>query len=174
MNKIFFWSFSMCVGMWMFGNAALLSMAYPAEESSSVIQVQTDSASSINCPTDISYLQSKMKEVLQFVKSTLIRDAILASLQASIPQAIARMDGLAGQIAFLKQEIARQEGERAHAEEVAKESLDDPSKPLLPCSGEMERSYCYAVDQYYASIAANLANRAFLEALECYQREGIH
>jgi hypothetical protein len=29
------------------------------------------------------------------------------------------------------------------------------------------------MDQYLVSTAANLANQAFLEALQCYQREGI-
>jgi hypothetical protein len=37
----------------------------------------------------------------------------------------------------------------------------------------MEGSYCHAMDQYYAAIAANMANKAFLDALECYQREGV-
>ncbi len=114
-----------------------------------------------------------MEEALQFVKSMSFRETLLASLQASIPEAIAQADGLAGQIAFLKQEIVRQERERAHAEVVARESLDDPSKALVPCRSEMEGSYCHAMDQYYAAIAANMANKAFLDALECYQREGV-
>jgi hypothetical protein len=160
--------------MVMLGNVTLLSTASVAEKLPSIMQTPMESASTItNCPVDLSYLQAKMKEVLQFVKSPLIRDTLLASLQASIPDAIAQMDGVAGQIAFLKLEIVRQERERAHAEEVAREGLDDPSEPLLPCSGKMEGSYCYAVDQYYASVAANLANRAFLDALECYQRKGV-
>jgi hypothetical protein len=29
------------------------------------------------------------------------------------------------------------------------------------------------MDQYLVSTAANLANQAFLEALQCYQREGV-
>jgi hypothetical protein len=104
----------------MLENAALLNVVYPAEETSSIPQALTDSASTqINCPTDLSHLQAKMEEALQFVKSSSFRETLLASLQASIPEAIAQADGLAGQITFLKQEIGRQEQECAHTEEVS-------------------------------------------------------
>ena len=122
---------------------------------------------------DLSALQPQMEEVLQFVQSSFFRETMLASLQTSIPEAIAQANGLAGQIAFLKQEIERQEQEREHAEEVPREGFDDLSKPLVPCRGGIESSYCHAMDQYYTSIAANLAHRAFLKVLQCYQREGI-
>ena len=125
------------------------------------------------CPTDLSSLQPKMEKALQFIKSASFRNTMLASLQASIPEAIAQSDGLAQQITFLKQEIVRQEQERAHAEKVAREGLTDPSQPLKPCRHGKEGAYCYAMDQYLVSTAANLANQAFLEALQCYQREGI-
>jgi hypothetical protein len=98
---------------------------------------------------------------------------MLASPQASIPEAIVQANGLARQIAFLKQESIRQVQERTHAEHVAREGLTDASQPLKPCRKGDERAYCYAVDQYLVSTAANLANQAFVEALECYQREGV-
>ncbi|UCH91455.1 MAG: hypothetical protein JSU60_01690, partial [Nitrospirota bacterium] len=85
------------------------------------------------CPTDLSSLQPKMEKALQFIKSASFRNTMLASLQASIPEAIVQSDGLAQQITFLKQEIVRQEQERAHAEKVAREGLTDPSQPLKPC-----------------------------------------
>jgi hypothetical protein len=125
------------------------------------------------CPTDLSFLQPDMEKALQFIKSASFREAMLSSLRASIPEAIARADGLARQITFLKQEIARQERERAHAEEVAREGLSDPSQPLKPCRRGKEGSYCHAMDQYLVSIAANMANHAFLEVLQCYQRAGM-
>jgi hypothetical protein len=125
------------------------------------------------CPTDLSSLQPTMKKALEFVKSSTFRDTMLASLQASIPEAIVQADGLASQIAMLKQEISRQGQERTHAEQVAREGLTDASQPLKPCRYGEESAYCYAVDQYLVSTAANLANRAFIEALECYQREGV-
>lgn len=125
------------------------------------------------CPTNLSYLQPDMEHAWQFVTSASFREAMLSSLQASIPEAIAQADGLARQITFLKQEIARQERERAHAEEVAREGLSDPSKQLKPCRRGKEGAYCYAMDQYLVSTAVNLANQAFLEALQCYQRKGV-
>ncbi len=125
------------------------------------------------CPRDLSSLQPKMEKALQFIKSASFRNTILTSLHASIPEAIVRADGLAQQIAFLKQEIVSQEQERAHAEEVARDVLKDPSQPLTPCRHGKEGAYCHAMDQYLASIAANLANQSFLNALQCYQQEGV-
>ncbi len=125
------------------------------------------------CPTDLSFLQPKMNKALKFIKSATFRKTMLTSLVASIPEAISQSDGLAQQIAFLKQEIARQEQERAHAEKVAREGLTDPAQPLKPCRHRKESAYCYAMDQYLISIAANLANQEFLNALQCYQREGV-
>jgi len=125
------------------------------------------------CPTDLSFLQPKMEKALQFIKSAKFREAMLASLQASIPQAITQADGLAQQIVFLKQEIARQEKEGAHAEKVAREGLKDSSQELKPCRHGKEGAYCYAMEQYLVSTAANLANQEFLNALLCYQREGV-
>jgi hypothetical protein len=173
MKHILYLSLKLCVGMWMTGNAIWLSWAYPALETS-MAQLSNDVSPQRNCPPDLSNLQSRMEEVLRFVKSSSFKESILRSLHASIPEAIAQTDGLSGHIAFLQEEIVRQEQERIHAEEVAGESREDPSKPLVPCPREMEGSYCHAVDQYYMSIAANLANRAFLDALECYQREESH
>jgi hypothetical protein len=125
------------------------------------------------CPTNLSSLQPKMEKALQFIKSASFRNAMLASLKVSIPEAIEQSDGLAQQITFLKHEIVRQERERAHAEEVAREGLADPSHPLKPCRHGKEGSYCHAMDQYLVSIAANLANQAFLDALQCYGRAGV-
>jgi hypothetical protein len=174
MKKILYSALKICLGLWMIGNVTVLSMTYAGQESPTLTQPPEGSSLTMtSCPKDLSVLQSKMEEALQFVKSLSFRETLLASLQASIPEAIAQADGLTGQITFLKQEILRQERERAHAEEVARESLDDPSKALVPCRSGMEGSYCHAMDQYYASIAANMANRAFLDALECYQREGV-
>jgi hypothetical protein len=157
----------------MMGILGFSSMAYATQESLNVKPPSEDASSTRTpCPTDLSHLQLKMEKVLQFVESASFRKTMLASLQASIPAAITQADGLAGQIAFLQEEIVRQEQERQHAEEVARESLEDPSHSLLPCRRGEEGSYCHAVEQYYMSIAANLANRAFLDALECYHREG--
>ncbi len=127
----------------------------------------------IQCPQNLSALEPEMKVALRYITSASFRETMLASLQASIPDAIKQADGLEQQIAFLKKEIIRQEQERQHAERVAREHAEDPSKPLVPCRRREESSYCYAMDQYYVSTAANLANKAFLDALQCYQREGM-
>ncbi len=147
--------------------------AFAEGSSSSNNQAAVITSAAKQCPTDLSSLQPKMERALQFIKSASFRNTMLASLQASIPEALAQADGLAQQIAFLKQELVRQEQERAHAEKVAREGLTDPSQELKPCRHGKEEAYCYAVDQYLVSTAANLANQAFLEALQCYYREGV-
>lgn len=150
-----------------------LSDAFAEPSSLSNNQGKVIAFAAKHCPTDLSSLQPTMKKALEFVKSSTFRDTMLASLQASIPEALARTDGLARQISFLKREIARHEQERTHAEQVAREGLTDALQPLQTCRYGEERAYCYAVDQYLVSTAANLANQAFVEALECYQREGV-
>ena len=144
-----------------------------AQDSPSTNQSALIALAAKHCPTDLTSLQPKMNKALQFIKSASFRNTMLASLEASIPEAISQSDGLAQQITFLKQEIARQEQERAHAEKVAREGLTDPSRPLKPCRHRKESAYCHAMDQYLISIAANLANQDFLSALQCYQREGV-
>jgi hypothetical protein len=155
------------------GNAFVTIVYFAQESLSSASQSTVGSSIANQCPSDLSYLQPNMKKALQFVKSASFRNAMLTSLQACIPEAIAQSDGLTRQITFLKQEIVRQEQERAHAEKVAREGLTDPSQPLKPCRHGGEGAYCHAMDQYLVSTAANLANQAFLEALQCYQREGV-
>lgn len=149
------------------------AIVYSAQESPSTSQSAAVLSATNQCPTNLSYLQPNMEKALQFVKSASFRNTMLASLQASIPEAIAQSAGLTRQITFLKQEIILQERERNHAEEVAREGLNDPSQPLKPCRHGMEGANCHAMDQYLVSTAANLANQAFLEALQCYQRQGV-
>jgi len=155
------------------GGGQGVSETFAGDSSSSTNQAEKLALAAKHCPTDLSSLQPKMKDAVQFIKSSTFRDTMLASLQASIPQAITQTDGLAQHIAWLKQEIAKQEQERSHAEKVAREGLEDPSQELMPCRHGKEGAYCYAVDQYLVSTAANLANHAFVDALECYQREGV-
>ena len=131
------------------------------------------SSSQPTCPENLETLKPEIENALRYVTSSSFREALLASLEISIPEAIEQADGLSTQIAFLKQEIIRQEGERRHAETVAREELEDPSQPLKPCRRREESSYCYAMEQYYVASAANLANHAFLDALQCYQRNGM-
>ena len=156
-----------------YASAVEAIVSFAQDSPSSASRSAAPSSVANQCPTDLSFLKPDIEKALQYIKSASFREAMLSSLQASIPEAIAQADGLARQITFLKQEIARQERERAHAEKVAREGLSDPSQPLKPCRRGMEGSYCHAMDQYLVSTAANLANHAFLEALQCYQREGV-
>lgn len=156
-----------------YGSACEVRDTFAEDFSSSNNQAAVIASAAKHCPMDLSSLQPKMEKALQFIKSASFRNTMLASLQASIPEALEQADGLTQQIVFLKQEIVRQEQERAHAEEVAREGLTNLSKQLKPCRHGKEGAYCYAMDQYLVSTAANLANQAFLEALQCYQREGV-
>ena len=153
--------------MWGMGNAMV------DDSSSFHNQSHMITLAAKQCPTDLSLLRPEMEKALQYIKSASFRSTMLASLQASIPEAIVQADGLSQQIVFLKQEIVSQERERAYAEEVAREGLVDPSQSLKPCRHGKEGAYCHAMDQYLVSIAANLANREFLNALQCYQRMGV-
>ena len=124
--------------------------AYAEDSSLSKNQPAVLASAASQCPTDLSSLTPKMEKALQFIKSASFRNTMLASLQASIPEAIAQADGLDRQIIFLKREIVRQEQERVHAEKVAREGLADPSQPpealpvwkrrgLLLCCGSISR-----------------------------------
>jgi hypothetical protein len=125
------------------------------------------------CPTDLSILQPEVEAALRHVRLSSFRTTLLSSLEASIPEAIAQTDGLSEHILFLKQEILRQDQERAHAEAAAREIVKDPAPLFQPCRRQEESQYCYAMDQYFIATAANLVNRAFLSALECYQRQDM-
>lgn len=149
-------------------------MAYPVQK----IVTEKERASADfpftpGCPVTLTDLQPQIQEILRNIHSSSFREIMEKALQASIPDAIEQADGLVKPMASLREEIIRQDQERMHAEQVARENAADTSQPLTPCSQGQESSYCYAVEQYYVAIAANLVNQAFLEALECYQRAGV-
>lgn len=130
-------------------------------------------AASQGCPTDLSKLRPQMEAALVFVSSNEFKKAILTSLSASIPDAIQQADGINAQIAFLLREIAEQDRLRKYSEDAAREAKGNFMEPLRPCRPHEAGSYCNAVEQYYISSASNLANRAFLAALQCYKRQGM-
>ena len=125
------------------------------------------------CPKDLSALQGQIEELLPSVSNESFKKATRSSLTASIPEAIQQADGINPQIAFLRKEIALQAQVKSDAAEIAKESSDKPSGSLLPCEPDEKGSYCSAVEQYYISSVSLLANSAFLDALECYKRNGM-
>ena len=135
--------------------------------------VSREATASQTCPIDLSELRPQMETALASVSSPDFKKAILASLSASIPDAIQRADGINSQIAFLQSEIAEQERLQRYSENVARDANGNFMEPLKPCQRNEKGSYCTAVEQYYISSASNLANRAFLDALKCYKRQGM-
>lgn len=126
------------------------------------------------CPANLSHLSEEMDALLEGVHVKEFKRTMRSVLQASIPQAIERADGIKEQVAFLRKEIQHQVRVEKSADFIARDVSNNPDGPLKPCKRPEENGYCNTVERYYMAKAANLANRAFLNALECYQRQGYH
>ena len=126
------------------------------------------------CPENLSHLSEEMDTLLEGVHVKEFKHTMRSVLQASIPQAIQRADGIKAQIAFLQKEIQHQVRVEKSADFIARDVSNNPDGPLKPCKRPEENGYCNTVERYFMAKAANLANRAFLKALECYQRQGYH
>ncbi len=126
------------------------------------------------CPENLSHLSEEMDTLLEGVHVKEFKHTMSSVLQASIPQAIQRADGIKAQIAFLQKEIQHQVRVEKSADFIARDVSNNPDGPLKPCKRPEENGYCNTVERYFMAKAANLANRAFLKALECYQRQGYH
>ena len=126
------------------------------------------------CPENLSHLSEEMDTLLKGVHVKEFKRTMRSVLQASIPQAIERADGIKEQMAFLRKEIQHQVRVEKSADFIARDVSKNPDGPLKPCKRREKGGYCNTVERYYMAKAANLANRAFLEALECYQRQGYH
>ncbi len=126
------------------------------------------------CPANLAHLGEEMDALLEGVHVKEFKRTMRSVLQASIPQAIERADGIKEQVAFLRKEIQHQVRVEKSADFIARDVSNNPDGPLKPCKRPEENGYCNTVERYYMAKAANLANRAFLKALECYQRQGYH
>lgn len=126
------------------------------------------------CPENLSHLSEEMDALLKGVHVKEFKRTMRSVLQASIPQAIERADGIKEQMAFLRKEIQHQVRVEKSADFIARDVSKNLDGPLTPCKRREKDGYCNTVERYYMAKAANLANRAFLEALECYQRQGYH
>jgi hypothetical protein len=124
------------------------------------------------CPTNLSHLSEEMDELLKGVHVKEFKRTMRSVLQASIPQAIERADGIKEQVAFLQKEIQHQVRVEKSADFIARDVSNNPDGPLKPCKQREENGYCNTVERYYMAKAANLANRGFLKALECYRGQG--
>lgn len=127
-------------------------------------------ANTQSCPVNLSALHDEIESLLMSVSNQSFKTTIRASLKASIPEAIQRADGINRQLAFLQREIVAQDRFRQDAEEIARKSSGNFSGALKPCRPGEKGSYCSAVERFYISSAANVVNRGFLAALECYKR----
>ena len=126
------------------------------------------------CPENLSHLGQEMDALLEGVHVKKFKRTMRSVLQASIPQAIEQADGIKAQMAFLRKEIQHQVRVEKSADFIARDVSNNPDGPLKPCKQPEENGYCNTVERYFMAKAANLANRAFLKALECYQRQGYH
>ena len=127
-----------------------------------------------NCPENLSHLSEDLDALLKGVHVKEFKRTMRSALQASIPQAIRRADGIKEQMAFLQKEIQHQVRVEKSADFIARDVSKNLDGPLKPCKRREKGGYCNTVERYYMAKAANLANRAFLKALECYQRQGYH
>jgi len=127
-----------------------------------------------HCPENLSHLGEEMDALLKGVHVKEFTRTMRSVLQASIPEAIERADGIKAQMAFLRKEIQHQVRVEKSADFIARDVSKNLDGPLKPCKRREKGGYCNTVERYYMAKAANLANRAFLKALECYQRLGYH
>ena len=126
------------------------------------------------CPENLAHLSEEMDAFLKGVHVKKFKQTMRSVLQASIPEAIRQADGIKAQMAFLRKEIQYQVRVEKSADFIARDVSNNPDGPLNPCKRREETGYCNTVERYFMAKAANLANRAFLDALECYQRRGYH
>jgi len=125
-----------------------------------------------SCPENLAHLHEEMEGLLRKVDVPEFIRTMRGSLTASIPDAIRQIDGMQSEIVALQQEIQHQERIEKSAEFIARDVSNNPSGTLEPCRRRKKGGYCSTVERYYMAKAANLANRGFLEALQCYQQAG--
>jgi len=128
----------------------------------------------VGCSKNLAHLQVEMEMLLKSVYAKQFRETIRRSLTASIPEAVSQIDGLKAEIESLRREIQHQVRVEKSAEFIARDVSKNPDGPLKPCRRMEKGGYCETLERYYIAKAANLANRGFLQALECYQKKGIY
>jgi len=126
------------------------------------------------CFENLVHLQDEMEILLKSVYVKQFRETIRRSLTASIPEAVSRIDGLKAEIESLRREIQHQVRVEKSAEFIVRDVSKNPDGPLTPCRRTEKGGYCETLERYYIAKAANLANRGFLQALECYHKKGSY
>ena len=148
-------------------------LAAQVEEPSQSEFGQSAVAEGAACFENLMHLQEEMEILLKSVYVKQFRETIRRSLTASIPEAVSRIDGLKAEIESLRREIQHQTRVEKSAEYIARDVSKNPDGPLRPCRRTEKGGYCETLERYYMAKAANLANRGFLRALECYQKNGV-
>ena len=128
--------------------------------------------SKLACDENLVHLQEEMEVLLKSVYVNEFRETIRRSLTASIPDAIAQIDGLKKEIESLRQEIQHQVRVEKSAEFILRDITKTTEGPFTVCRRGEVGGYCETLERYYMAKASNLANRGFLQALECYQERG--
>lgn len=126
------------------------------------------------CFKNLAHLQDEMEVLLKSVYVREFREVIRRSLKVSIPEAVSHTDGLKREIASLRKEIQHQVRVEKSAEFILRDITKTSDSSFKPCRCTEEDGYCETLERYYMAKAANLANRGFLQALECYQENGIN
>ena len=91
------------------------------------------------CPENLSHLGEDMDALLEGVHVKEFKHTMRSVLQASIPLAIQRADGIKAQIAFLRKEIQHQVRVEKSADFIARDvskNLDGPLEALQTTRGE--------------------------------------
>ena len=101
------------------------------------------------CPENLSHLGKEMDTLLKDVHVKEFKRTMRSVLQASIPQAIERADGIKAQMAFLRKEIQHQVRVERSADFIARDVSKNPDGPLEPCKRPEENGYCNTVERYF-------------------------
>jgi hypothetical protein len=153
------------VTMFVLASVLALSMAEASEPLGETAQGSL-------CHENLSHLQDEMEILLKSVYVNEFRETLRRSLKASIPEAVGRIDGLNDEIESLRKEIQHQIRVEKSAEFILRDITKTSDGPFKSCSRAEEGGYCETLERYYMAKAANLANRGFLQALECFQEKG--
>ncbi len=153
----------------------LCSLAAIPEARATQLEVeQNQSFSDTKCSENLAHLEEEMEVLLKSVYVKEFREALRRSLKASIPEAVSHVDGLKDEIASLRKEIHHQVRVEKSAEFILRDITKSSDGPFKPCRRSEKGGYCETLERYYMAKAANLANRGFLDALECYQKNGMN
>ncbi|MDT7042502.1 hypothetical protein [Candidatus Nitronereus thalassa] len=148
-------------------------LSVPVAGASGPVLKTNQVSSATECFKDLSHLQEEMEVLLKSIHVSEFRETIRRALTASIPDAVGQIDGLNAEIESLRKEIQHQVRVEKSAEFILRDITKTTDGPFNPCRRGEVGGYCETLERYYMAKASNLANRGFLQALECYQEQGI-